>query len=233
MNKHICVLFCFNNIQHIKQCYESLYNDNIDYFVVENKSTNSQQIQEYFNKQNLKGYIQFEQNITYKAMEIFLQDYKTLLEQYDYITITDCDITTNNSKDTFEEILKNLNLPNVGISAVDFTLENLPNVPGAGKWVPNPFNVNEEYIECPTGLHLVSVKKENLNIIYDTPKLVDTQILKMCYIKNKKWVKTLLNKAYHLTWDLYTEDNDYYQFKLKNNQNLWNHNILTPYKKIK
>lgn len=71
MNKHICVLFCFNNIQHIKQCYESLYNDNIDYFVVENKSTNSQQIQEYFNKQNLKGYIQFEQNITYKAMEIF------------------------------------------------------------------------------------------------------------------------------------------------------------------
>jgi hypothetical protein len=50
---------------------------------------------------------------------------------------------------------------------------------------------------------------------------------------NLKWVKTKLNKAYHLTWDLYTEDNPYYQFKIQNINHIWNHANYNPYLKIK
>ena len=62
--KHICVFFIFNNLEHIIKSFESIQNSNIDYFIIENKSGNSTQIQEYFSTKNLKGYIQFKENIS-------------------------------------------------------------------------------------------------------------------------------------------------------------------------
>jgi phosphosulfolactate synthase (CoM biosynthesis protein A) len=104
--KHICVFFIYNNLEHIIKSFESIQCPNIDYFIIENKSDNSSKIQEYFFTKNLKGYIQFEENISNNAIEIFLKDYKELLLEYDYITITDGDIEIKDINSTFKELIK-------------------------------------------------------------------------------------------------------------------------------
>ena len=162
MNKHICILICFNNLEHIKQCYESLYNKNIDFFIIENYSDNSEKIKEFFIDKNIIGYIQFEKNISHKAVSTFITDYENILNKYDYITFSDCDLTVENSEKTFQEIIKNLEFSNVIISCVDLTMTNLPKIPGSSSWVPAPLNITDDYIEGASGVHLMTLKNENL-----------------------------------------------------------------------
>jgi len=231
-NNHICVLLCFHNYEHIKKCFNSVYNKNIDFFIIENKSENSIQIQEFFIDKQLKGYIQFESNISNNAFNIFIQEYKSLLNQYKYITISDCDIEIS-SNEVFEELKKNLHYPNVGVSCVDLSLENFPyHIPFSNTWIPNG-KVQENYIECRTGIHLMTIENKNLETIYECNKFLDSNLYKLFYKKNMKWVKTLKNKGYHLTWDLYKEDHPYYKFKIENNNVLWNHNNISNYITIK
>jgi hypothetical protein len=231
MNNHICVLFCFYNTHHIKQCYESLKNQDVDFFIVENKSENSEEIHKYFKEQNILGHIRFEDNITFRAIELFVKDYYNLLTQYNYITISDCDLKLTNSQDTFSEIIKNLNLDNVGISCVDLSLENFPShIEGSKGWIPSIIGENDEYIECATGIHLCTIKKENLYLFKQT--FIDSFILRLTYSNSLKWVKTKKNKAIHLTWDLYTQGNEYFEFK-KNTPNLWNHSLSSNYNILK
>ena len=68
--KHICIFFIYNNLEHIIKSFESIQDPNVDYFIIENKSDNSSKIQEYFFTKNLKGYIQFEENISNNAMDV-------------------------------------------------------------------------------------------------------------------------------------------------------------------
>ena len=231
--KHICVFFIYNNLEHIIKSFESIQCPNIDYFIIENKSDNSSKIQEYFFTKNLKGYIQFEENISNNAIEIFLKDYKELLLEYDYITITDGDIEIKDINSTFKELIKNLDLEGVGVSCVDLSLDNFPyHIPNSTSWlISNPI-ITDEYIISPTGVHLMTLKKENLELLYDI-KFVDINLYHRFLSHNLKWVKTKLNKAYHLTWDLYTEDNPYYQFKVQNINHIWNHDKTSNYIKIK
>jgi hypothetical protein len=231
MNKHICILICFNNLEHIKQCYESLYNKNIDFFIIENYSDNSEKIKEFFIDKNIIGYIQFEKNISHKAVSTFITDYENILNKYDYITFSDCDLTVENSEKTFQEIIKNLEFSNVIISCVDLTMTNLPKIPGSSSWVPAPLNITDDYIEGASGVHLMTLKNENLWLVKNTTFL-DSNIRTSVYSKKKKWVKTIKNKAYHLTWDLYFEGSDYYKYKLTNTD-IWNHNNVCDYKIIK
>jgi len=232
MKKHICILFCFNNIDHIIQCYESLETSSVDFFVIENKSENSDRISTYFKSKSLVGYIQFESNISNNAISIFLRDYQYLLQQYDYITITDCDLLVTNSDTAFSEIIKNIELPGVGISCIDLSMDNFPShVPGSGGWLPVPYNVTDEYIECPTGGYLLTIKQCDLDILYARPIFVDGELLSVVYNRGQKWVKTLHSKAIHLTWDLYVPGNSYYDFKLQN-PNIWNQGTLCNYVKL-
>jgi len=231
MKKHICILICFHNIEHIKQCYESLSNPEIDFFIIENKSENSNEIQKYFNKRDIIGYIQFEDNITFKAVEIFIKDYYSLLQQYDYITISDCDLKISDSKNTFLEIIENLNLDNVGVSCIDLSLENFPyNIEGSNTWLPKPIKETKKYIECATGIHLCTIKKENLYLFQQT--FIDNYIFQKVYNNSMIWVKTVKNKATHLTWDLYYDGNSYLEFKT-NTKNLWNHSLISNYITLK
>lgn len=231
MNKHICVLICFKNLEHIIKCYESFYNSDIDFFIIENYSNNSEKIKEYFIDKNIIGYLQFEDNISHKAVSTFITDYENLLNKYEYITFSDSDLTVENSKETFNEIIKNLNLENVMVSCVDLTMVNLPNVPGSQSWIPSPLNVTDEYIEGASGVHMMTIKQENFELIKNI-KFLDSVLKKKVYRNKKKWVKTLKNKAYHLTWDLYFEGSDYYKFKLSN-PDIWNHENTCDYKIIK
>jgi hypothetical protein len=230
MNSHICILFCYNNVDHIKKCFESLKLQNIDFFIIENPSINSNEIYEYFHKQNLIGYIQFDTNITFKAIERFIIDYHDLLLKYEYITISDCDLQVENSNEVFLELRKNLSLPDVGVSCVDLLLDNFPkHVPGCNSWMPSPISETDEYIECATGGHLCTIKTENIALFQGT--FIDQHIWNRTYQSNLKWVKTKKNKALHLTWDLYYEGNAYYELK-KHNNNIWNHSNTSNYKKL-
>jgi hypothetical protein len=232
MNNHICILFCFNNIEHIKKCYESLKNDEIDFWVIENKSINSEEIESYFLSQDIKGYIQFNENITFKALEIFIKDYFYIINKYNFITVSDCDLEVKNSKETFDEIKNNLSFPNVGVSCVDLSLINFPyHIKDSDSWIPSKINENDNYIECLTGGHLMTIK--NINLFLFQNKFLDSSIHKIVYSNGMKWVKTKLNKAIHLTWDLYQEDNPYFKFKKTHQNLLWEHNITSNYKILK
>ena len=230
---HICVFFIYHNLDHIIKSFESIQTPNVDYFIIENKSKNSDKIQEYFSTKTLKGYIQFEENVSNNAIEIFLNDYKELLLEYDYITITDGDLEVKDIDSTFKELIKNVNLEGVGISCIDLSLDNFPyHIPNSTSWLASNPIITDEYIISPTGIHLMTLKRENLELLYNV-KFVDNRINKYFSSQGLKWVKTKLNKAIHLTWDLYTEDNPYYQFKIQNMNHIWNHANYSPYLKIK
>jgi hypothetical protein len=230
MKSHICILICYNNTEHIINCFESLKLSNVDFFIIENQSKNSADIETYFRKQKLVGYIQFELNITFRAVERFIKDYHDLINSYDYITISDCDLQVQNPTNVFSELIKNLNLPNVGISCIDLSLDNFPHhIPNSNSWLPSPYDETEDYIEAPTGVHLCTLKKENLHLFHNT--FIDQHILSRTYKSKLKWVKTKKNKAKHLTWDLYHEGNEYYEFKKMDNT-IWNHSLTSNYKII-
>lgn len=227
--KHACILFCYNNYAHIVRCFKSLENPNIDFFVLENKSKNSDKIESFFKSQNIKGYVQFEHNISNNAVPIYFRDFKHLFNDYDYITLTDCDLEVNNSDDTFSEIIKNLNIEGVGMSCVDLSMENFPYfIPGSDTWIPTADLITEDYIVCPTGVHLMTLKKCNFDIFFNTTTFIDGILHSIIKQKNLSWVKTKVNKAVHLTWDLYKEGEEYYEFK-KNNLNIWSHSDTSNY----
>ena len=228
--EHICILICYKNIDHIKECFESLYTENIDFFIIENFSDNSEEIYNFFKTKKIKGYIRFEKNITNNAVTIFIRDNIELLKQYKFITFSDCDLIIKNSEETFAEIKKNLYFEDVVISCVDLDMNNLPKVVNSESWVPPPINVTSDYIEGWCGVHLMTLKQNDLWIVEKIPFL-DSNIKNKVIMYEKKWVKTLNSKAYHLTWDLYYEGNDYYEFKIT--KNIWNHNEFCDYKLIK
>jgi len=231
MKSHICILICYNNTEHIINCFESLKSDNVDFFIIENYSKNSTDIESYFKKQKLVGYIQFESNISFRAVERFIKDYHELINSYDYITISDCDLQVQNSADVFSELIKNLNLPNVGISCVDLSLDNFPHhIPNSNIWLPLPLSETKDYIECDTGVHLCTMKKENLHLLLGT--FIDQHIRARTRNSNLKWVKTKKNKAIHLTWNLYVDGNPYYEYKKLNTSIIWNHLNTSEYKVI-
>ena len=115
--KHILVFFAFRNTEDIKTSFDSLYLDTIDYFVVENKSEFSDEIEKYFSTKRLKGYIQFEKNIASNAMTIFVRDFFKFLSEYDIITLTDGDLYFYDIKSTLDEIISNLDYPKALVSS--------------------------------------------------------------------------------------------------------------------
>ena len=230
--KHACILFCYNNYEHIITSYESLRTPGIDFFVLENKSMYSEKIESYFKTQDIKGYVQFEENISNNAIPVYFKNYKHLFTDYDYLTFTDCDLEVKDSSNTFSEIVKNLNIERVGMSCVDLSMENFPyHIPGSEGWIPNPRNITNDFTECPTGGHLLTLKKENFDVFFNTDPFLDSILVSVIASKNLIWVKTKVNKAKHLTWDLYREGEEYYQFK-KNNQHIWNHSATSNYVQI-
>ena len=231
---HLCILFVYKNYDHIKQCFESLYIDGIDFWVVENHSENSNQIQEYFiSTKKLKKYFYFTENITNNAMKKVLEDFWQEVTKFDFMTISDCDLVVKNSKEAFDEVKKNASFDEVAFSCIDISLENFPvNVPGSHKWLPAPKAQTQEYIECQTGAHLMTVRREMMPILLEPKHLLDGSLFACTYARNKKWVKTINNKAYHLTWDLYVPGNSYYSEKVSTDSPtnaLWRHDKMCQY----
>ncbi len=232
MKEHICILWCFNNLEHIAKCFESVYMPEIDYFIVENISPNSAEIEKYFKCKRLAGYIQFEQNIGDNAVKIFLRDYQHFLRGYSYITFSDGDLLVDNVRFMFAEMGGILENPAIGVVTVDLKMDNFPHhLAKPTDWIPLPVAVGPNYIESQTGAHLMTLKQRNLGVMLNAPKALDNFFRAQCANMRLKWVKTKISKAYHLTWDYYQKGHPYYEFR-KNNPNIFNHNKMSNFKKI-
>jgi sugar O-acyltransferase (sialic acid O-acetyltransferase NeuD family) len=225
--KHICVFLAFNNPEHVQISFDSLYMDNVDYFIIENPSENSKKISEYFKTKKLKGYIQFEKNVAANAVNTFIINYRELLLEYDYITITDGDIYVHNIEDTFNELKSGLEITNSLVSSVDLYMgNNYTNNPNRviGTNYYDDFMVNSQKsfgcIYGNTGNFLLTIKRENIDII-ENIHYIDTYINSRVLNLGKIWVKTNKNLGYHLTWDSYIDDNPYYEWKKAVYPSIW------------
>lgn len=231
MKKHLCILICYQNYEHIMATYNSLKSENIDFIIIENKSQNTELIKEFFLKQPIKKYVLFKNNIVNNAMNIFLKDFFDLLGEYEYITISDCDLLIEDSDETFREIFAILEDRNVGVCCIDLDMKNLPDVTGAKNWVPPIKMETETYLEGDSGIHLMTIRNENIDILKNV-HFLDSNLIRKCNKNNKKWVKTKKNRAIHLTWDLYKPGNPYYEFK-KKNKNMWHERKESEYDILK
>lgn len=235
--KHLCILIVYNNTEHIKLCFESIYQDDIDFFIIENKSENTEKIKEYFLKKKLKGYILFDKNIAANAMNIFIKDYYNLMKEYDFITLTDGDLYVYDKTSLFNELRDNLNNENVIISSADLYLQN--NYNREDRIIGIEFYINEMKkrkvengcIFKHTANNFITLKKENLLLLKDIYYL-DTNLKNKVNNTGKFWVASKNNLVYHLTWDLYFDGNPYYEFKKNNLTEIWKITEISTYQKL-
>jgi hypothetical protein len=217
MKKHLIIFFCYKNAEHIIQSFDSIKNYNADFFVIENPSENSNEIQQYFIKQNLLGYLQFDDNICNSAIKIMLHDYWNLVNQYEYLTITDGDLLVYDINATFDEIFSALTNTEIGVASADLWKGNnylYEKRKGIKEYIEESNNNQNEFgcIEGNTGAFFITLRNENFYILKDL-LFVDSYLYHKITAFDKKWFKTKKNLVYHLTWDLYVEGNEYFEYK--------------------
>lgn len=234
VNRHLIVFLAFSETDIIKDSFETVCCENFDYFIIENKSDNSDKIRDYFLKKkesadNIIGYIQFKENISATAIDSFLIDFDYLIKQYEYVTITDGDFYMYDFKDTMVEVLCGFNNPKCLVSSVGLYLaNNYGNNPhrliGTDHYIKNqtdrlvlPHN-NVQGITSNCFLTFKTCNMEFLKHIH----YIDTYINSKVYSMGGIWLKTSRNQAYHLTWDLYIDGNPYYEWKKKVIGTIWN-----------
>lgn len=223
--KHIIIFFVYNNLDIIIKSFENLKTYNADFFVVENFSESSMQIKEYFINNNLKGYIQFEENIAANALNIFIKDYYNLLNEYDYITFTDGDIICYDINGTFNEILNNLKENKCIVSSCDLYLGNSYTNPNRKIGLEHYYEFIKIHKpsnqrEGQTGAFLLTLQNKDLHLLKNI-HFIDTNVYHTIKKAEGRWLKTVKNLCYHLTWDLYIEGNEYFEWKKKVYPKIW------------
>ncbi len=205
--RHLVVFQAFFNVDHIKQSFQSMYMEGIDYFIVENKCKYSPEIEEYFSTRSLKGYIQFEENIGSNALNIFVRDHWAILKDYDYITITEGDLYIYDIHSMMEEIRMGLNMADVLVSAAGLYYGNTPDrddrIIGCHHYEQFELRKRGERLGNGFGgggIHMLTFTRNSIDVIRDV-YMGDWSIYEAVN-KVGKGVVTQKNKAYHLTWDL-------------------------------
>lgn len=207
----------------------------LDLFIIENKSKNNldELIFKYLDEKKVSKYFLFEKNISNNAVDLILLREKFHLDEYKYILYTDGDLICkdDNWLEEEKEILEN---DEVFCCAVDLELTNLPIMvfPESKNWV-KPARKYKNFKVGRTGSHLLLFKKEKFIEFLQYQQSnnyfwVDSTLWNFCVLKNLKWARTSIAKAYHLTWDLYYEGSPY--LKEKKSWNVWNHSEISNYK---
>lgn len=241
MEKIPCIVLVYYNVEIIKESLEFLLksSDELEFIVIENKSINTEEkikpfLMNLLNTKQISMYVEFMNNISNNALEEFFQMNIIDLSKYKNIIITDGDIK-GNPQGWLDEEKNILNRHNeVFVCGADFITDNLPlqQFEDAVNWVPKPINIYHDYIECPTGAHLLFMKTSDLRKFFKYMKrkklkFKDSVILDYCYKSlGKKWAKTKINKFVHLTWSVYKDlNNPYTKYKLsKSHDEFWHHN---------
>jgi hypothetical protein len=217
MKKHLIIFFCYKNAEHIIQSFDSIKEYDADFFVIENPSENSDILRNYFLQQNLKGYLQFHENICNSAIKIMLNDYWSMVCEYEYLTITDGDLYVYNINETFKEIILALSNSEIGVASADLWQGNnyiYQERKGLTEYISDSKNNETKFgcIEGNTGAFFITLRNENFYILKDL-LFVDSYLYHRLTAFQKKWFKTRKNLVYHLTWDLYVEGNEYFEYK--------------------
>jgi hypothetical protein len=238
-----CMVIIFFDFEVIKKSLDFItkYSHLLDITVVENKSDYTEsQIKPYvmnlLNHNKISQYILFDENISGNACKTVIEENLINLKS-DYIIIADGDMIIDNENWIYEH-LAIVNQPNVFCVGTQMDMSNLPNVEGADKWVPAPIsNDNPIYIHGLTGGWFLTFKTKDFlkafkYIKQNNLKFVDSSFHKYCFEQGKVWARTRVSKAYHLTWDSYSDPNHPYT-KWKNSltlQEIWHHDRYCSYK---
>lgn len=232
-NRHLIVFIAFAQAEIIKTSFDSIYDESFDYFVVENISENSPIIQKYFSYRassasNIKGYIQFRENISATAMDCFLLDFDNLIRQYDYLTITDGDFFMYDIKDAMAELVLAFQDPKCLVSSVPLYLDNnydrgKDRIIGTNVFCEK--QKERQFIEhflYPgiTSACFLTFKTNNFDFL-KCIHFIDTNIHKKVMSLGGQWLVCEKNQAYHLTWDLYFDGNPYYEWKKAVIHHIW------------
>jgi hypothetical protein len=215
---HLIIFIAYKHVDIVKSSLDSVFDyQNSDVFVVENKSENSVELENYFNTKDLVGYIQFESNIANSAVTIFIKDFWDLILKYDYVTITDGDLLIADINETFKEIILALSNSEIGVASADLWQGNnylYDERKGLPEYISDSKNNETEFgcIEGNTGAFFITLRNENIYILKDL-LFVDSYLYHRLTAFQKKWFKTRKNLVYHLTWDLYVEGNEYFEYK--------------------
>ena len=244
LKKHLIVFLAFREVDIIKKSFESIENVSSDIFVIENKSENSDEIEEYFKSksESLIGYIQFNENTENSSIPLFNKAFKDLVKSYEYITYTDGDLYAYDAEEMFREIIEGFKKPHVMVCSSMIWTKNhhlLEN----GKDDLKPLELRgtfDEFIEeqrnnarefgcvhvpigLTTGHFFVTYRNRDLEHIFKIPLYSDGSIYAKTWELKKEWHMTNKNISYHMSWDLYHEDNPYYKWKRENRKTIWRH----------
>jgi hypothetical protein len=235
---HLIVFIAFKHFDIVKSSLDSIIGyESADVFVVENKSENSVELENYFSTKNLVGYIQFETNIANSAVTTFIRDFWDLICNYEYVTITDGDLFIADVNETFKEVIDAFKNPEIIVSSVDLWQGNsyLNEVRLSEKEYLEDALLNARdfgSVEGITGAFLITIQNKHLEAIRGY-LFVDNYLANKVNIMQGRWFKTNKNLAYHLTWDLYYEGNEYFEFKKQVFDKIWFVEKQANYKIIK
>lgn len=238
-----CFLIAFFEYENIKKSLDFItkYTDRLDIHVIENYSENTEgQIKPYIldliGEGKIKNYYLFDENIGANAIEVILRSNWSYLNNYEYFMITDGDLIIKQDKKYLDELTKIMDEnPEVFAAGAEMSLENLPSedkYPDAKTWVPKAHKVKDKnYAEGPTGSWFLLYRTKEfieilLEILNANESLLDSVVYQHCMKRGMKWARTINNKAYHLTWDSYSDENNpYTKWKgSKTFNEIWQHN---------
>ena len=220
-----------------------MYRDDIDYFIIENKSNYSEKIQDYFLKKkeecndNIR-YIQFEKNISGNAINLFIRENGDFLRKYEYITFTDGDYYIYDMEATVQEIMMGFNNPDCAVSSVDLYLGNQLITPNkvAGTSYYDEFMKNRQDIVLGNKIgigipSLMTFQRKDLGIL-ENMYYLDGNIRNKVNAIGKSWYITTKNLSYCLTCDISHSGNPYYEWKKSIGNKIWQVTEESNYKTL-
>ncbi len=241
-NKIPCLVLIFFDYNTTKKSLDFItkFNDRLDIHIVENYSEYTNEyikpyVLELLKKNKIKSYYLFEENIGFNAIEKVVETKAQYINDFDYFIITDGDLISENDDWINEQINILEKNPEVILSGLKLDLINLPSeelYPDSKNWVPPAKEIEgKNYLDGQTGWVFTFIKTEFFFFILNLIKkegshISDYKVYQVIQMFGKKWVRTKNSKAYHLTWDIYSDLNHPYT-KWKNShtyQQIWCHN---------
>lgn len=234
-----CYVLIFDQVEIIKKSLDFLanYTDKLELVIIENPSPNTPEIQKmvrtYGETGVIKRYYLFDENITSTAFDIVTLSELALIKKSPFVLITDGDITSTNEGWLDEELRILERNSNVFACGISLDKTNLPTeaFPEAEHWIPPDIREHTDFYEVFTGLHLLLLSGTNLAGFLawkqaNSLNFVDANMHQYSHnVLQKKWSRTKISEAYHLTWDLYHDpEHPYTKLKTsKSHQDIWHH----------
>jgi hypothetical protein len=235
-----CLILAFYDLESVASTLRSLavHQDRLEIMVVENRSARTDTelkpfISRLLDSGTVSRYFLFDRNITNNALETVLECGEVDLESSPFVLLTDGDLFVREPGWLDEEIRVLEIHDDVFACAITLSLDNLPvdTFPDAPTWVGQTRGETEDYVEAATGCHLTLFRSHELRAFLSYRqrlgrKVTDQNLREFAYtMLKKKWVRTRVHVARHLTWDRYRDLSDpYTQLKTgKSFRQTWYH----------